>query len=82
MSFTNQELLDKLMAMVLKDAEYKRTAAGYNGLISDNGASLLELQVRFFKMGMKGTVPSEWEVYKKALDPEYMEYLRLKKKFE
>lgn len=81
MSIANRELIDKVMALVLKDAENKKLDAGYSGRWDDGGANRLEEQVKFFKLGMAGTLPPDWDKYKRELDPEYVEYLRLKRKF-
>lgn len=81
MSIANKELIDKLIALVLKDAEDKKLDAGYSGRWDDGGGGRLEDQVKFFQYGLKGQIPPEWEGYKKLLDPEYIEYLRLKRKF-
>lgn len=81
MSLVNKELIDKLIPLILKHAEESKFDAGMSGRWDDGGASRLEEQVKFFQYGMHGQIPPEWEVYKKELDPEYIEYLRLKRKF-
>lgn len=81
MSLTNKDLIDKLIPLVLKDAENKKFDAGMGGRWDDGGAARLEDQVKFFQYGMKGQIPPEWDQYQKLLDPEYIEYLRLKRKF-
>ena len=47
---------------------------------------MLEDSVKFYKHGMHGIIPKEWERYVKEAtnseDPEFREYQRLKKKFE
>ena len=77
----HRELLDKLMQKVLEDAADRRVGAGQSGSFGDGGATTLEEQVKFFRYGLSASVPQEWEPYKKQLDPEYIEYLRLKRKF-
>lgn len=73
--------IDQLIAAVLNDAKDRREAAGFAGEWSDRGATDLETQVRFYNYGRQGTIPPEWVKYQKEFDPEYNEYLRLKKKF-
>lgn len=77
----SREMLDKVMELILKEAENRRQDAGYGGFHNDGGASDLEAQVKFYCYGMTGAFPTEWEAYKIKLDPEYTEYLRLKGKF-
>lgn len=74
--------IEKVMEIVLQEADERQRAAGHNGERGDGGASMLRQQVKFYKMGMAGHVPIEWEKYKQKLDPEWKEYLRLKEKFE
>lgn len=81
MSLVHKDLIDKLIPLVLKDAENKKLDAGMGGRWDDGGASRLEDQVKFFQYGMRGQIPPEWKEYEKLLDPEYIEYLRLKRKF-
>lgn len=77
----NKELFDKIIPLVLAAAKSAREDAGFSGLMSDGGASILEAQVKFFQYGLSCQFPPEWEQYRKLLDPEYIEYLRLKRKF-
>lgn len=81
-----KKLIDKVIALILKDAEDRRTAAGYNGSWDDGGAGALKQQVQFYQYGALGLLPPEWSSYRKQAetqaDPEYAEYVRLKKKFE
>lgn len=81
MSLSNKEKIDKLIELALKDAENKRLDAGYGGHMHDGGASQIEAEVKFYQYGLAGRIPPEWEKYEKQLDPEWVEYLRLKKKF-
>lgn len=79
-------LIDKIIALILKDAEDRRTAAGYGGRFDDGGAGILQAQVQFYQYGARGILPPEWNEYRKQAetqaDPEYAEYVRLKRKFE
>lgn len=77
--------INVVMDLVLKEAEERRMTAGMNGEWSDRGASALEDQVKFYRHGMRRTVPTEWKKHvQKAIqeaDPEWSDYQRLKKKF-
>jgi hypothetical protein len=79
------ENIKKIMDLILKDADKRESDAGYGGSHSD-GASRLRDQVKFYKAGMKGDIPEDWneyvQEYVKNTDPEYSEYIRLKQKFE
>lgn len=70
-----------IFELIKKDAEQRRTDAGYGGEWGDRGASDLLKAVEIYKHGMNGTIPPEWEHYTDKLDHEYVEYERLKKKF-
>jgi hypothetical protein len=78
--------IEKLIELVLKDAENQAESAGYGGRMDDGGASKMRSQVEFYRAGLNKTFPPEWDKYvKKYLeiyDPEYSEYIRLKQKFE
>jgi hypothetical protein len=79
----SREIFDKIIQLILNDAKSKRKDAGYGygGRMDDGGASNLEDQVKYFQYGLICKLPPEWESYKKQLDPEYIEFLRLKRKF-
>lgn len=77
----SRELFDKIIPLVLQAAKSARDDAGYGGRMDDGGAHVLESQVKFFQYGLSCSLPPEWDQYKKLLDPEYTEYLRLKRKF-
>ena len=78
--------IEKVMDLILKDADNKKETAAYNGSMNDDGASRLKEQVSFYKAGRQGVIPLEWSKYaeesKKISDPEYSEYIRLKNKFK
>lgn len=74
--------IEEIIKLVLKDADDKKQRAGYAGAMSDYGASNLRNQVKFYDLGRKGILPTEWEKYANQTDVEYQEYIRLKKKFE
>ena len=77
----NKELFDKIVSLILRDASNRRNDAGYGGRMDDGGASNLEDQAKFFQYGLACKFPPEWEGYKKLLDPDYAQYLILKKRF-
>lgn len=78
--------LTLMLAFARKDADNKRTNAAYGGAMHDGGARRIEEIVNAFEAGMSGRIPSTLiEYYKEAVrqsDPEYKDYLRLKKKFD
>jgi hypothetical protein len=76
-----------LIAYILHYAQMLRADAGYGGSMSDGGASRMEDEVDVFISGViECRLPESWEKYNTMLqqnnDPEYVEYLRLKKKFK
>lgn len=73
--------VDELIKAVKIEAENRKSAAAFNGEFGDGGAGVLLAQVKYFEMGRDGVYPKEWEKYKRHIDPEYQEYLRLKSKF-
>jgi len=74
-------LLDEVIALVLKKAADARDNAGYSGAWDDGGAHILEEQVKWFNYGRVGTLPKEWQKFHQELEPEFKEYLRLKGKY-
>jgi|GEM_PF-2093496 len=80
-----EKLIEAIMAMVLREAEERRTDAGYKDKWDDGGASILEAQVKFYKHGQRGEIPAEWKEHAHTVenksDPEWAEYQRLHKKF-
>lgn len=74
--------IDRVMELVLKDAEGLEMDAGWGGSPSDGGAGRLRDQVKFYKYGAANELPPEWKSYTDKLDPEYDTFLRLKNKFE
>lgn len=75
-------MIDKIIKVILKDAEDKRIGASYSGSCGDGGADKLESQVKFYNYGRQGTIPPEWSEYEIQIDTEYQDYLKLKGKFE
>jgi len=80
---SNMSLIQK---KILEEAEQRKIDAGQGGCSHDGGCQDLKDQVRFYNYGRAAIIPHEWKSYadlvKKELDPEYKEYIRLKKKFE
>ena len=72
--------------LILKDAFTKAEDAAYSGAMQDGGSSSLKEHVYFYDCGATNTFPKEWkhytEQYLKINNPEYKEYVRLKRKFE
>lgn len=59
----------------------QREDAARDGSRGDNGAHELAVQVAYWRMGMAGQWPAEWNRYITQFDPEFKEYQRLKAKF-
>ena len=51
-----------------------------NGDWGDDGASILEKEIKFYMYGKNGEVPPEWNDFIKQIDPEYATFLSLKNK--
>lgn len=74
--------IEKVIELVLREANDLEQAAGFSGSHTDGGASRLRDQVRFYKMGAEGVMPSEWSKYELTLDEDYETWQRLNKKFK
>jgi len=74
--------ISKLVEEVLRVANEKEHIAGQQGAMHDGGASILRMQVEYYRYGSQGKTPPSWNSYQERLDPEYDEYLRLKEKFK
>jgi polyhydroxyalkanoate synthesis regulator protein len=82
-----------VMAAVLRqlenNAREQEKTAVCQGDWGDSGAALERQLVKFYRYGMQGIIPPDWEhMYKTVADkveleknPEYKEYLRLRAKF-
>lgn len=77
--------MNEVISHVRKFAQEQRKisyAAGGN----DHEAAYLETQAAFFECGLLGVIPNSWKGFVEQIvrdnDPEYAEFLRLKKKFE
>lgn len=75
------ENIDKLLVRIIQEANALEHNAGLSGSMGDDGASRLREQVKFYRYGIEGTLPSEWEKFQLEFDPEYQEWLRLNQKF-
>ena len=78
--------INEIVALILKDADKRESDAGMGGYSHDGGASKLREQVNFYLIGLREGFPDCWlnykEQFEKEIDPEYAQYLKLKKKFE
>ena len=67
-------------------AEKAKMNAAYSGAHHDGGYSFQMARIQFYLYGQSSIFPKEWEEdYKEFLvisEPEYQEYLRLKRKYE
>lgn len=78
----NIDYLNKIIALIEKDAADLKETAAFNGSHEDYGASSMLREMKFFMHGFNGEIPPEWKRYQQVLDPEYAEFKRLKEKFE
>ena len=72
----------KYINAALDDAKQRREDAGMGGYHTDGGASQIEENVRFYKLGLNKSIPIEWKQLVEKKSPEYKLYLDLKRKFE
>lgn len=86
-------LVDKVISLILREAQDRRDDAGFSGSHSDGGASRLENEVAMWRMGRDGVFPPEWEKYVEKAeklfrieaarkDPGYKDYERIKSLIE
>lgn len=75
----------RFVQYVLLVAQQRRIDAGYQGAMSDGGASRLESEVETYIAGLTNTTPAAWDQllreFNREHDPEYAKYLELHKKF-
>lgn len=71
----------EVIKIIQSEIESRRIADGHRGAFTDSVGNLA-MQLRFYEMGVAGDVPHDWKKILDKLDPDYDEYLRLKKKFE
>jgi hypothetical protein len=83
-SLTDGDIM-AITAKVRSHANKLRDDASYTGAWSDNGASDLEAKLEAWLSGLKREVPLVFKEFyasvKRDNDPEYAEFLRLKRKF-
>jgi hypothetical protein len=83
---TDYATMELVFSLIEKDAAERENNAAHGGEHGDRGASRLREEIRFYREGMSGSVPSNWTVYyekaKAMQDPEWEEYKRLKLKFK
>lgn len=82
----SQELLHYINACITTEAHDLAESAGYNGEMGDRGAGRLRKELEFYNAGFNRELPEEWKKYETAFkhskDPDYAQFLKLKKKFE
>jgi len=82
----NEIQREKIIELILKDADKMENDAAMGGAHHDGGASKLKDNVKFWKLGMMKKFPNEWDSYTRQYnrenDPDYQKYLLLKHKFE
>lgn len=83
----NADKVDMVRVMTKVEAVARKLGenAGYSGAIHDGGSGVIEATVKYYRYGMLGEVPPEWQPYAAEViaeaDPEYATYQRLKAKF-
>lgn len=86
MNTNDFKITSEFLNYLVTIADEKRDTAGHNGAHHDGGAEALMSQVDAYEAGMRNRIPSRWSTYVKdfvqSKDSEYIDYLRLKKKFE
>lgn len=77
--------LAEIMERVEMEADRVEENAAFGGESHDGGAAVLRDGVNMFRLGMNRRLPAAWlpfaEQIKQEQDPEWENYLRLKKKF-
>jgi hypothetical protein len=77
--------IDKVIDLVLAEAYDRAQSLGMSGSWSDGGASEIRSQVDYYRYGMSGVMPPDWQKFADQVsamsDPEYETYKRLKAKF-
>lgn len=80
------ELLDFIKENILAEFAAEEIAAAYGGRYTDICIINKKENMEYYCLGYQRKIPEEWKVYKKRFedifDPEFIEYSRLKKKFE
>lgn len=77
--------INKVIELVLADADERGEAAGMDGRWDDGGRDRIREQVDYYRCGLDRVIPVDWQKYVDHLDaisdPEYEIYKRLKDKF-
>jgi hypothetical protein len=80
------ELMNKVLRRVYKEANQRKEDAGFGGHMHDGGGGNMESEARYYEYGASGICPPEWQHIKEQVerekDPEYATFLKLKAKFE
>lgn len=70
------------MSLILAAADRIEQESPMSGAPHDGGrAAALREQVSIYRHGQRGILPPEWKRFVDALDPEWADLQRLKKKF-
>lgn len=81
-----KDLVAFIIGSVSKASDAKERMAAMSGAAGDGGASRMRDKLKYWTAGLRNEVPDEYQgivrQFEKELDPEYAQYLKLKKKFE
>lgn len=81
-----KDLIAFIVDAVSKESDDKERTALISGAAGDGGASRMRDKLRYWTAGLRNEVPDEYQEivrqFEKEQDPEYAQYLKLKKKFE
>lgn len=82
----NDVLLAKITAKISSDAKSAKDDAAWGGRMDDGGSRSMLSSLKKYTDGYYKRIPDSWGDYvkqiKKEDDPEYQDFLRLKKKFK
>ena len=78
--------IDRALALYNMAADRAAEDAGWSGALNDGGCKEMKARINSYICGREGKIPDWLEPYikeaKSQEDPEYLEYQRLKAKFE
>lgn len=82
----DHEEIRNALTLRVEQAIQKKVDAAFGGSMTDGGCSRILAEIRSYVAGWNRTVPS-WltesiKEHQRQSDPEYADYLRLRKKFE
>lgn len=81
-----KDLVAFIVDVVSNESDDKELIAAMSGAAGDGGASRMRDKLRYWTAGLRNEVPDEYQEivrqFEKEQDPEYAQYLKLKKKFE